>query len=138
MPFSHILVLDRFDRSKVKYPQVKRILRLITEFQSMKKGINMSDHSPYVKSGLCAQLRQSVVDYIEGMSMSTSTMVYLLKLIENPKYSGLGRDIFDILFGVPNETFFTVINISMEKIPHLVEDKYGTLDIYGMKYRLSE
>ena len=138
MPFSHILALDRFDKSKVKYTQVKRILRLITDFQRMKKGINMSDHSPALKSSLCAQLRQSVVDYIEGMRMSTSTMVYLLKLIENPQYAQLSRDIFDILFGIPNETFFTVINISMDKIPYLVEDKYGPLDIYGLKYRLSE
>lgn len=138
MPFSNILVLEKFDRSKVKYSQVKRILRLITDFQRMKKGINMSDHSPYVKTELCSQLRQSVVNYIDGLSISTSTMVYLLKLIENPQYSALSRDLFDILFGVPNETFFTVINISMEKIPNLVADKYGPLNIYGMNYRLSE
>ena len=138
LPFSNILVLEKFDRSKVKYSQAKRILRLITDFQRMKKGINMSDHSPYVKTELCSQLRQSVVNYIDGLSISTSTMVYLLKLIENPQYSALSRDLFDILFGVPNETFFTVINISMEKIPKLVADKYGPLNIYGMNYRLSE
>ena len=138
LPFSNILVLEKFDRSKVKYSQAKRILRLITDFQRMKKGINMSDHSPYVKTELCSQLRQSVVNYIDGLSISTSTMVYLLKLIENPQYSALSRDLFDILFGVPNETFFTVINISMEKIPNLVADKYGPLNIYGMNYRLSE
>ena len=138
LPFSNILVLEKFDRSKVKYSQAKRILRLITDFQKMKKGINMSDHSPYVKTELCSQLRQSVVNYIDGLSISTSTMVYLLKLIENPQYSALSRDLFDILFGVPNETFFTVINISMEKIPKLVADKYGPLNIYGMNYRLSE
>ena len=137
MPFSHILALDRFDPHKVKYNQVTRILRLITDFQKMKKGINASDHSPVVKSEMSSQLRQSVVDYIEGMTMSTSTMVYMLKLIENPKYHLLSKDIFEILFGVPNETFFTVINISRDKIPHLVEDRYGTLDIYGMRYRLA-
>lgn len=138
MPFTYILALDRFDRTKVKYAQVKRILRLIAEYQKAKRAINMSDQSPYVKSEQCSQFRQDVVNYIEGMTMSTSTMVYLLKLIEKPQYSSLSRDIFDILFGVPNETFFTVINISMEKIPRLVEDKYGTLDIYGIKYRLAE
>lgn len=138
LPFSHILALDRFDPHKVKYNQVTRILRLITDFQKMKNGVNTGDYSPFVKSELCSQLRQGVVDYIEGLTMSTSTMVYLLKLIENPKYKALSKDIFEILFGVPNETFFTVINISRDKIPKIIPDKYGPLDIYGIKYRLAE
>ena len=74
------------------------------------------------------------VEYVGNMSFTKSDMVYLLRQIEEPRYSQIQRKIFNILFGYPNTSFYEVLEAGVEPIGLLAEDDEGDVELYGKRY----
>ena len=81
-----------------------------------------------------AEKRQECINAIDRMSENPYTMYLTLKEIDNKEYRDVSRFIFEVLFGKPNESFFTMIKESKEPIAEIVEDTNGSLKFYDFSY----
>lgn len=134
-PFSVIINQDLFDANKVKYEQVKRIVSLIENTRDEVKIIySLDDMDMATKYMLASEANQRCVEYIGNIKLSDSTMIYLLRLIENPEYKSISRTIMNTLFGHPNLSFFRVLKNSKEKLPVLKEQIGGNIQLYSFNF----
>lgn len=81
-----------------------------------------------------ADIRQECVEYIDSISSSEPVMYLVLKDIDNKKYKDISRFLFEILFGTPNKSFFTMIINSKEDLCELVEWKNGDIKLYDYTF----
>lgn len=79
-------------------------------------------------------VKQDCIEEIEKMSSCPATMYLVLKELDKPEFRDVSRYVFEVLFGRPDEAFFTMIKNSREKIFTLAEDKNGELDFYGFLF----
>lgn len=83
---------------------------------------------------LAMERKQQCIDDIEKLSNGEYTMYITLKELETKEYRDVSRFMFEVLFGKPNETFFTLIQKSKEPLYQLTETDDGDIDIYGLKF----
>lgn len=135
LPFVSILNKDNFNSSYIKYDQIERIFNLISdtrkEIQSIYESENLDKNEKFLLSN---EVRQSCVEYIDTIKISYSTMYWILYLMNDPQHKKLTNSLFSILFGTPNKSFFEAIKKSKEKLPILIENPLGDIDLYGLKY----
>lgn len=82
-----------------------------------------------------AERKQNCIDEIDRMSESPSVMYVVLKELDNKEHRDLARFVFEVLFGKPNEAFFTMVNESKEDIYTLIETEDGDITYYGFKFK---
>lgn len=133
LPFS-ALIDDNVDAHRRQYEKVTRVINAVTDMTDEIRGIYASDADASVKAALSADVRQTCIEHVGNMSFTKSDMVYLLRQIEEPRYSQIHRKIFNILFGYPNTSFYEVLKRSAEPIGLLVEDNEGDVELYGVRY----
>lgn len=80
------------------------------------------------------EIKQECIEEVEKMSICPGSMYVTLKELDNPDYKDVSRFVFEVLFGKPDEAFFTMIRESAEDIYTLVEDEYGDIEFYGFKF----
>lgn len=80
------------------------------------------------------ELKQNCIEEIEKMSSSPLAMYLTLKELDNPKTKDIARYVFEVLFGRPDQAFFTLIKKSRENVYTLVENAMGDIDIHGFKF----
>lgn len=81
-----------------------------------------------------AECRQECIDAIDKLSDSEYTMYLTLKEIDKEETKDVARFMFEVLFGKPNKSFFTMIEKSKETIYELVEHEQGDIQIYDIKF----
>ncbi|MBR6051737.1 MAG: hypothetical protein IKP68_11125, partial [Clostridia bacterium] len=79
-------------------------------------------------------IKQGCIEEIEKMSASPATMYHVLKEIDNPEFRDVARYVFEVLFGRPDQAFFTMIKESREEIYSLVEAEHGEYEFFGFKF----
>ena len=133
LPFS-ALIGDGVDAHRRQYEKVARVINAVTDMTNEIRGIYASDMDTSVKATLCCDIRQACIEHVGKMSFTKSDMAYLLRQIEEPRYSQIQRKIFNILFGYPNTSFYEVLEASVEPIGLLAEDDEGDVELYGKRY----
>lgn len=133
LPFS-VLIGDGVDAHRRQYEKVARVINAVTDMTNEIRGIYASDMDTSVKATLCCDIRQACIEHVGKMSFTKSDMAYLLRQIEEPRYSQIQRKIFNILFGYPNTSFYGVLEASVEPIGLLAEDDEGDVELYGKRY----
>lgn len=133
LPFS-ALVGNGIDVHRRQYEKVTRVINAVTDMTNEIKSVYASDIESSVKQMQCCDIRQECVEYVGNMSFTKSDMVYLLRQIEEPRYSQIQRKIFNILFGYPNTSFYEVLEAGAEPIGLLAEDDEGDVELYGKRY----
>lgn len=133
LPFS-ALVGNGIDVHRRQYEKVTRVINAVTDMTNEIKSVYASDIESSVKQMQCCDIRQECVEYVGNMSFTKSDMVYLLRQIEEPRYSQIQRKIFNILFGYPNTSFYEVLEAGVEPIGLLAEDDEGDVELYGKRY----
>lgn len=131
LKFYQIIDSDGFSPSMVHRRQVSRILRIIRDYKKTCSRIySLSDEDSEKKHSQLIAERQKVIQYIGGLKFTHDTMVYMLKILDNKKYSVEYRTIFNFLFGYPNTSFYEVIQESSEIIETL---SMSNTDEYDLK-----
>lgn len=80
-------------------------------------------------------IKQECILEIEKMSSCPATMYLVLRDLESKELRDVGRFVFEVLFGRPDEAFFTMIKESREEVYTLIEDECGELEFYGFKFK---
>lgn len=80
------------------------------------------------------EIKQDCIEEVEALSICPSTMYLVLKELDGAEYKDVSRFIFEVLFGRPDEAFFTMIENSKEDIYTLVEDDAGDITLYDFKF----
>lgn len=81
-----------------------------------------------------SEIKQACVEEIEKMSSTPSTMYLVLRELDNPDLRDVSRFVFEVLFGRPDQAFFTMIKESRENVFTLEENADGDIDFYGYKF----
>lgn len=84
---------------------------------------------------VAGDIKQECILEIENMSSCPATMYLVLRDLESKDLRDVGRFVFEVLFGRPDEAFFTMIKESQEDVYTLIEDKSGDLEFYGFKFK---
>ena len=81
------------------------------------------------------EIKQDCIEAVAKMPSCPSTMYLVLKDLDSPENRDVARFVFEVLFGRPDEAFFTMIRESKENVYTLVEDTTGDLTFHGFKFR---
>ena len=102
--------------------------KIYSNYESMTR-----DEKEYARS--CAfEVKQDCINEIDKMSNCPSVMYLTLKELDNPEFRDVARFTFDVLFGKPNQAFFTLVKESVEDVYTLVEDVDGDIEYFGYKF----
>lgn len=134
---SDILIAPEFLLGQVKYSQADRIIEIVREMKRKIASIWISDDGlpKRKKRNMAEEIRQECIDYVGNKKIGTKTMRYLVSLIDSEKYSDISRFLFSILFGTPNEEFFSLIKASNKPIAMLEECAVGEIGIFDFRYK---
>lgn len=80
-------------------------------------------------------IKQNCIEEVDRMTSCPATMYLTLKELDNKDSRDVARFVFEVLFGKPDESFFSMIKDSRENIFTLVEDDDGDLRFYDYRFR---
>ena len=80
------------------------------------------------------EIKQDCIEEVERLSSCPATMYLVLKDLDSPECRDVAKFVFEVLFGRPDEAFFTMILDSKEEVYTLVEDEAGELEFYGFNF----
>ena len=80
------------------------------------------------------EIKQDCIEEVERLSSCPATMYLVLKDLDSPDCRDVAKFVFEVLFGRPDEAFFTMILNSKEEVYTLVEDDDGELEFYGFHF----
>jgi hypothetical protein len=83
---------------------------------------------------MAGDIKQDCIEEVERMSSCPATMYLVLKELDNPEYRDVSRFVFEVLFGKPDDAFFTMIKESKEDVYTLVEGD-GDISFYGINFQ---
>lgn len=128
-----------FSRQGYYYGQKDKIVSAIREARE-ERGKLFRDYDTMTKEDKEAvwtragEIKQDCIDEVEKISSSPSTMYLVLRELDNPEYKDVARFVFEVLFGRPDEAFFTMLEQSKEDICTLEENEGGAEEYYGIKF----
>lgn len=135
IPFSDVIDQEGFDYSRVYDREIANVLEGVERLRAQSAAIYDDPlMSPSSKHQLANTIRQEYIESLGEKVFNRDTMIALLKLIEKDENKKYKRLIFYTLFGYPNTSFYNVIIQSHEKIPEIIEDSLGTIEIFGKKF----
>ena len=80
------------------------------------------------------EIKQDCIEEVERLSSCPATMYLVLKDLDSPDCRDVAKFVFEVLFGRPDEAFFTMILNSKEEVYTLIEDDDGELEFYGFHF----
>lgn len=135
IPFSDVIDQKGFNSATVNEKDIALIIEGVEKLRDQTAAIySDSNMTPSDKHQVSSTIRQEFIEFVGEKRFSRNTMIALLRLIEKDEYKKYKRLIFYTLFGYPNTSFYNVIISSKGKIPELIEDPYGELEIFGKKF----
>lgn len=140
VPFCDIVKPITFCTSLVRYAQIDSVIALVRNTQSEIKHIwdaesGMSGTDKYL---IVSAIRQECINRIAQLKFNTHTMYKLLHRIEEDSCKDIARTLFSYLFGIPNESFFALIEESAQRVGTIIPCEEGEYEIFGARYTLSE
>jgi hypothetical protein len=81
------------------------------------------------------EIKQGCIEEITGMSSSPSTMYLVLRELDNPEFRDVARYVFEVLFGRPDQAFFTMIKESREAVHILEECPDGDVTFFDYRFK---
>lgn len=102
--------------------------KLFTDYDTMSK-----EEKEFVWKQ-AGEIKQDCIEEVEKMSNCPATMYLILRELDNPDFRDVSRFVFEVLFGKPDEAFFTMIKDSKEDVYTLVDDKNGDITFYGFNF----
>ena len=112
-----------------KFVDNERFLnKLFTDYDTMSK-----EEKEFVWKQ-AGEIKQDCIDEVEKMSSCPATMYLILKELDNPDFRDVSRFVFEVLFGKPDEAFYTMIEDSKEDVYTLVDDPQGDITFYGFNF----
>ena len=84
---------------------------------------------------VAGDIKQECILEVEKMSSCPATMYLILRDLESKELRDVSRFVFEVLFGRPDEAFFTMIKDSREEVYTLVEAEDGNMEFYGFKFK---
>lgn len=136
IPFSDIINFKDYSISKVWYPQVHRIIEEARNSRAAMKEIwsDSSIDDKKIKFRLCQQIRENMINNITKTQIGLSSMLYLIKSIEQEANSDIRNQIIDSLFGLRNSEFYKLLQISKESTKIIKPCQDGEIIFYGLHY----
>lgn len=139
LAFSEVLNQDGYDRQRVNSAQAARIIELVTNLDKAIHDLYSLDGPSFTaawKAQVAEEKRQECSNYIGNIKINYHTTIRLLRLIERqePKYRKIRRRLFNVLFGYPNTSFYSVIQQSARPIPSLYRSENGKIEFFGIKF----
>lgn len=133
--FYDLLNTENYDNNKVNRLQAQRIMAEIKKFEGkMKYLFSTSIFDTKSQMTYYQNQRNALMEYIGRLNINDSTIIYLLKLLDNKENQKYYQTIFKAFFGYPNERFYELIKSSNEKMLELAESEDGNLEIFGYFY----
>lgn len=136
LPFHDVLDMSDYNRKTIKYDQIDRIIEMVRESRARIKGIwSLGDEvDPDTKWRLAMEEREGLAEFIRSARISKSTMVRLLRSIDDAENSDISRTLFFSLFSAPNESLFEMIQQSKKQLSIIVEQSDGDIFLYGIPH----
>lgn len=135
LPFSSLLRPFDLNWKMVNCKQLSGVIGLVRDTRTEIARVWNHEEMPKTDRYMIASdLRQECIERIAALSFNSHTMYRLLCSIEYPSNRDIGRTLFSYLFGVPNESFFKLIEGVMEPRKEIALDKDGDIVIYGERY----
>lgn len=150
--FIDIVDAGKFDMDKVRFDKIELVIenvRAMREAQcrvwkACQNDLMRSDDAVVscevsvseilrMSSQLSFDLYQDCIEYIDKMRFGYSTMYWLLKQIEDGP-TALRRSLFGILFGAPNQAFYSLIRKSAKPITVIEEQEGGEIKLFGFEF----
>ena len=121
------------------YTQKERIIDVIRAAKEERRKLfaeydNMSKDDKEAVWQRAGEIKQACIDEVDKMSSAPGTMYLVLKELDNPNYRDVSKFVFEVLFGKPDEAFFTMIKDSKDDIYTLVDDEDGDISFYGFRF----
>ena len=124
------------------YSQKDKIIKVIRQARAEKSKLfsdydTLSQEEKKIVWRQVGEIKQSCIETIEKMCESPATMYYTLsELDKDDAAKDIARFVFEVLFGKPNQLFFTMIKESRDHIYGLVEtdEEDCDLTLYGFKF----
>lgn len=122
------------------YTQRDRIISVIREAKEERQKLfrdyeTMSYEQKAEVWRIAGDIKQECINEVERMSSCPATMYLVLKDLESKELRDIWKFVFEVLFGRPDEAFFTMLKESRENVYTLVEDEGGDIEFYGFKYK---
>lgn len=139
LPFSEILVPTNELSGQVYYPQIHRIVAMIekakTQIAELYTIANISKTEIMIQTQM---IKNDLSERIDSVSINQKGIRYLLTLLDDKRYSGISKYLFDIVFNVNYEKFYDIVEQSKSPVDRLEESEDGDIDILGIKYRRTQ
>lgn len=137
LPFSDCFRFEEYDVKKVKYSQINKIIGWCLNMNHKLSAIWASDYyEDEEKANLAALEKDILYSNINSLKMSRHTLFYLVKCIDNKKYSPISRLLFYALFNYKN-LIQELVDPSNAPNTYLVKDKAGDIVLYNIHYKLA-
>lgn len=133
--FYELLNTENYDNNKVNRQQAQRIMSEIKKFEGkMKYLFSTTLFDPSCQMIYYQNQRNALMEYIGRLNINDSTIIYLLKSLDNSENQKYYQTIFKAFFGYPNERFYELIKSSNEKMLELAQSEDEILEIFGYRY----
>ena len=122
------------------YTQKERIISVIRAAKEERQRLfrdyeNLSHEQKADVWRVAGDIKQECILEVEKMSSCPATMYLILRDLESKELRDVSRFVFEVLFGRPDEAFFTMIKESREEVYTLAEDINGDIEFYGFKFK---
>lgn len=133
--FSDILNDEDYMYEKVNRRQVKQIKDIIENYSKNVKGVYSSNMPNNEKGKMARDLKEQCINDIYSLSINYHTAIYLLRYLDNEKYSSYYRKLFNIMFCEEDSKFLDLIKKSKEPLHRLKKSKNGDINLLGIRYK---
>lgn len=133
--FSDLLVPVSELQGQVYYPQIHRIVAMIEKAKSdigaLYAGVEVDRSFAMMRS---QEIKEELVQRINSISINSRGIRHILTLLDDKKYSGISKYLFDVVFDLHCDKFYELLEESRTSVPRLFESADGDIDILGIKY----
>ena len=131
LPFSSIVECEGYVWQHVNINKVNTILQDIDSTSyDIKRVCGDDTLSPRRRSEWASELRNQLIGRIGKMTLTRNTIIYLLKLIDDPEKARYARKILTILFAIPNVGFYSALKRSVEPVELCLPAASGTVKLF--------
>ena len=135
IPFSDLVDDTGYVSSNVTYSQVQRVVDIVRRCSEDVGRVFASMLDNKSKIETASAIRQECAEYIGNIKMTNNTIIHLLKCLDKEAYADVRRTLFDILFSIPNRSFFRLLKRISNPIPVLVNsDGTGEITLFSYNF----
>ena len=136
LPFSEILLpVDQLS-GQVYYPQIHRIVAMVERAKTQISELYTIADLPKAEIAvMTADIKEDLAARIDSVSINERGIRHILTLLEDKRYSGITKYLFDIVFNSNYDKFYDLVEQNKTPVEKLEECEDGDIDILGIKYR---